>query len=184
MNATSIARLAEVHPKLRELVQKLDAELIAETGIGITVAQGLRTVEEQHALFMKGRTFYDDEYIVNDPHAVVTNADGGFSYHNFGLAVDCDPVELNGTIDWNADHPHWKKMEQLGRMLGLYSGADFKRLVDAPHFQLTGRFPIGAPTNEVRQLYQQGGLQAVWDAVTKSLPVDQNGAGASAASAH
>jgi len=129
----------------------------------------MRTVDEQHALWLKGR-HPDGTFIDPVRHAgVVTNADGGHSWHNFGLAVDCEPVEKDGSIDWNAAHPQWKLMEKTGVELGLTSGANWLRLKDAPHFQITGRFPVGAPDDEVRRLYLQGGLLAVWAAVEASL---------------
>jgi hypothetical protein len=54
-------------------------------------------------------------------------------------------------------------MEALGQSLGLEVGAYWRSFPDAPHFQLTGRFPVGAPSDEVRQLFKDGGMQAVWD---------------------
>jgi len=160
MNIASQTRLAQVYPRLADLIEKLSTRCILE-GFYITVAQGLRTVEEQQALYEQGRT---------TPGKIVTNAQGGHSWHNFGLAVDCYPEDSDGKVDWNADHPHWKTMERIGVSLGLTSGANWVRIVDAPHFQITGRFPVGAPDDEVRELYKQGGLQAVWDAVEASLP--------------
>lgn len=49
-------------------------------GVGFTNAHsGLRTYEEQNALYAQGRTA---------PGNKVTNAKGGFSNHNFGIAFD------------------------------------------------------------------------------------------------
>ena len=167
MNQASEDRLNAVHPQLASRVRQL-ATMLAAEDIFIAVAQGLRTIAEQDALFAKGRDASGE--IVNKGQ-IVTNARGGQSWHNFGLAVDCYPLEVNAVgIDWNPQHPAWKQMEQLGVSLGMTSGANWIRLVDAPHFQLTGRFPEGAPTEEVNELYKSGGLQAVWDAVTASLP--------------
>lgn len=160
MNSSSQDRLSKVFPALADKIYQLSTRCLNE-GFGICVVQGLRTVEEQQALYDQGRTM---------PGKIVTNAQGGHSWHNFGLAVDCAPVDPNGGIDWNAEHPQWKTMERIGVSVGLVSGANWVRLKDAPHFQLTGKFPEGAPDDEVRQLYEQGGLQAVWDAVTASLP--------------
>lgn len=165
MNASSQERLKAVCPILAQKIYQLSTLLAAED-IYIAVVQGLRTVEEQDALFAKGR---DSDGDVIHKGQVVTNARGGHSWHNFGLAVDCAPVEQTGSIDWNPSHPQWKRMEELGVSLGLTSGANWVRLVDAPHLQLTGRFPEGAPTDEVRELYAKGGLEAVWMAVELSL---------------
>lgn len=155
MNATSEQRLSAVHPTLAAKIHQLAASLAAE-GTTIIVVQGLRTVDEQDTLYEQGRT---------TPGNIVTNARGGYSWHNFGLAVDCAPLNADASVDWNAAHPQWKRMESAGQALGLTSGATFVRLVDAPHFQLTGQWPIGAPADEVRILYAGGGLQAVWHAL-------------------
>lgn len=166
MNTASQDRLDKVSPRLASKIQQLSTLMFVQ-GAPIEVVQGLRTVAEQHALYLKGR---DEHGNIVDHAKVVTNADGGHSWHNFGLAVDCAPVEQDGKINWNANHPHWKLMEEIGVSLGLTSGANWKRLKDAPHFQLTGRFPVGAPDDEIRQLYKEGGLLAIWAAVEASLP--------------
>lgn len=160
MNQSSQDRLKLVWPVLAENIYQLSTALIHE-GIYIAVVQGLRTVEEQDALYAQGRTA---------PGKIVTNARGGQSWHNFGLAVDCAPVNPYASIDWNASHPQWKRMEELGVSLGLTSGARWAHLPDAPHFQLTGAWPEAEPTDEVRELCAQGGLKAVWDALEAQVP--------------
>lgn len=158
LSPTSNARLDQLYPPLAKAVRTL-AETLASEGIRILVVQGLRTVAEQDALFARGRTA---------PGSIVTNAAGGHSWHNFGLAVDLAPLAPDGTIDWNSGHPQWKRMEAVGVSLGLTSGANWKRLVDAPHFQISGRFPEAAPDDEVRALMQDGGMGEVWKAVSDS----------------
>ena len=139
-------------------------DMLLNEGITIIVAQGLRTVAEQQALWQKGRN-PDGSYIDPIHHkGVVTNAQGGHSYHNYGLAADCDVENKDGSIDWNASHPAWRRMEAVGISLGLTSGANWVRIVDAPHFQITGRFPEGAPNDEVRALAQDD-LQNLWDEI-------------------
>ena len=163
LNAASVQRLTLVNPKLSVLIYLLYDLMLQQTGQVITVAQGLRTWAEQDALYAQGRTA---------PGKIVTNARGGYSWHNFGLAADCYPVTLQGAVDWNAQHPVWKTMEQLGVQLGMESGANWVRFVDAPHFQLRGTLEApGAPDDSVRSTYQQAesaapgsGLQAVWQA--------------------
>jgi peptidoglycan L-alanyl-D-glutamate endopeptidase CwlK len=154
MDTISEQRLAQVFPGLASKIQQLAAQLEDE-GILIRVVQGLRTVEEQDALYAQGRTA---------PGKIVTNCRGGNSYHNFGLAVDCVPSVPGDTYipDWNAQHPTWKRMEELAAALGLQVGAQWRSFPDAPHFQINGRFPVGAPDDELRQIFQGGGLSAVW----------------------
>lgn len=156
MNSSSQDRLKLVWPTLADKIYQLSTALIKE-GIYIAVVQGLRTVAEQDALYAHGRTA---------PGKIVTNARGGQSWHNFGLAVDCAPVSPDFSIDWNAEHPQWKRMEEVGVSLGLTSGARWAHMPDAPHFQLTGNWPEAEPPNQVQVLYASGGLEAVWAALT------------------
>lgn len=155
MDAISEERLNQVHPTLALKVRAL-ADALAKQNIEIRVVQGLRSWAEQAALYAKGRTA---------PGAIVTKCVPGNSWHNFGLAVDVAP-SLNApgapyVPDWNAGHPTWKAMEAAARMLGFVCGADFRTFPDNPHLQITGRFPVN-PDDEVRQLFKDGGMLAVW----------------------
>lgn len=163
MDSVSEARLQEVAPLLSQKIHTLST-MLEQEGIDIRVVQALRSWSEQDALYAQGRTA---------PGNIVTNCRGGHSYHNFGMAVDCvpdDPSHPGYQPDWNAAHPTWKRMETVGQSLGLDSGATWRTFPDAPHFQLTGRFPEGAPDDEVRQLFKDGGMQAIW-AEAELLPV-------------
>jgi hypothetical protein len=55
-----------------------------------SVQQGLRSIPQQNALYAQGRSV---------PGAIVTDAIGGSSPHNYGMAVDLYPV-VGGTLDW------------------------------------------------------------------------------------
>jgi peptidoglycan L-alanyl-D-glutamate endopeptidase CwlK len=63
-----------VQPYARALVLKA-----AAAGITIKVISGLRTFEKQNDLYEQGRS---------KPGRIVTNARGGYSNHNFGIAFD------------------------------------------------------------------------------------------------
>ncbi len=162
MDAISEARLANIYPRLADKIRNMAVMLQGE-GIEIRVVQGLRTWAEQDALYAQGRT---------TPGKIVTNAKGGSSWHNLGLAADIVPSQFSPdqpySPDWNSSHPSWKRMESVAVSLGLVSGASWIRLVDAPHVQISGRFPEGAPDNEVRELFTDGGITAVWAEVEKS----------------
>ena len=109
------------------------------------------------ALWLKGR---DSRGNVTDPTKVVTKAAPGHSYHQFGMAVDVAPFTDN-TPDWNVNHPAWKKIVEVGESVGLASGSGWRSFPDWPHFQYVGSLPV-SPTEEVRQAFMNGGLEAVW----------------------
>jgi peptidoglycan L-alanyl-D-glutamate endopeptidase CwlK len=93
-------------------------------GITIKVISGLRTFEEQDALYAQGRTA---------PGPKVTNAKGGQSNHNYGIAFDVGVFE--GT-KYLPESPKYKAVGALGTELGLEWGGSWKTIVDQPHFQL------------------------------------------------
>lgn len=152
MDAISEARLGEVHPKLSELMHRM-AEMLKLEGIDIHITQALRTWVDQDLLYEQGRT---------RTGKVVTNAKGGESYHNFGLAVDVCPFTATGTPLWDEKLDCWRRIPEAGESLGLFPGAKFSK-PDLPHFQLTGRFPE-SPNDELRSIFFNHGIQGVWDA--------------------
>jgi peptidoglycan L-alanyl-D-glutamate endopeptidase CwlK len=107
---------------------------------------------EQERLFAQGRSA---------PGKIVTNAEPGHSWHQFGLAVDVVPLGLDGQPDWNTEHPIWRRLVAVGTGLGLVEGAQFRSFPDYPHFQLTGKLPV-SPDIEVRESFGQSGIQGIW----------------------
>jgi len=103
------ALLPQVQPYARALVKKA-----AQHGITIKVIGGLRTYEEQNELFAQGRT---------KPGRVVTNARGGFSNHNFGIAFDVGVFE---GASYLGESPKYKAVGALGMDLGLEWGGNWK----------------------------------------------------------
>jgi peptidoglycan L-alanyl-D-glutamate endopeptidase CwlK len=119
-------KLKGVHPLVAAKARQLITAAYKE-GINIIITQGLRTIEEQNELYAQGRT---------KPGKIVTNAKGGESYHNFGLAFDFAVLNADGSVNWKVDEK-WKRVGQLGKSLGLEWGGDWKKFKDYPHFQYT-----------------------------------------------
>lgn len=111
--------LPEVRPWARALVLKA-----AANGIRIKVISGLRTYAEQDALYEQGRSLSGK---------IVTNAKGGQSNHNFGIAFDIGVFEGG---KYQGESPKYKAVGVLGMELGLEWGGNWKTFVDTPHFQL------------------------------------------------
>jgi peptidoglycan L-alanyl-D-glutamate endopeptidase CwlK len=111
--------LPEVQPIARALVQKA-----AANGIQIKIISGLRSYEQQDALYAQGRTA---------PGPKVTNARGGYSNHNFGIAFDVGVFSGNSYLP---ESPKYKAVGVLGMDLGLEWGGNWTSVVDQPHFQL------------------------------------------------
>jgi peptidoglycan LD-endopeptidase CwlK len=128
--------------KGRTLIQRCQ-----EAGISIRVSQGLRTWVEQDALYALGRTA---------PGAIRTNARGGESFHNFGMAFDIVVLDW-GRITWDPRHPSWRIAGEIGTGLGLLWGGNWKSIKDLPHFEIRGQLTL----QECRALHPSG-LDAIW----------------------
>ncbi|RYI24991.1 peptidase [Bacillus infantis] len=140
MNLTTLLEKAErklcnVHPLVREKAQEV-IKRAYDKGIYVVITQGLRTIAEQNNLYAQGRTAPGDK---------VTNAKGGESYHNFGLAVDFAIANSNGTviywntaIDTNKDGAKdWHQVGKIGQECGFEWGGVWRSFVDMPHLQYT-----------------------------------------------
>lgn len=132
----TIDRIETAHPKLREELKYLYMECnnkIVPKYKRLRFTHVLRTYAEQDELYAIGRT---------KPGKKVTNAKGGFSYHNFGLAFDIvilEDKDKNGTFE-SADFivdDLWKKIAAFFKSHGWEWGGDWKTLKDYPHFQKT-----------------------------------------------
>lgn len=117
----SSKRLTNLHPVVRSAATAL-IERCYKLNISILITQGLRTIAEQDALYAQGRT---------KPGAIVTNARGGYSYHNFGLAVDFALLLPNGSsVSWdmrrddnNNQVADWQEVVKEAKALGFEWGA-------------------------------------------------------------
>jgi peptidoglycan L-alanyl-D-glutamate endopeptidase CwlK len=101
-------------------------------------AYTLRTIKEQNDLYALGRTKLFD---ANGKRlGIVTNAKGGQSYHNYGLAFDIVLLTKNGAswdiiTDFDGDGiSDWKEIVNIFKKHGYVWGGDWK-FKDAPHFE-------------------------------------------------
>jgi len=121
-----------MHPLLREELrgQYLEANAALPPGTMLRLTATHRTAAGQDALWAKGRTA---------PGKRVTNARGGQSMHNYGLAFDIVLLRLAGgiwTADWNVG-PDWKRVAAHFKAHGWAWGGDWTSFPDPPHFEKT-----------------------------------------------
>jgi hypothetical protein len=129
-------RIKKLHPKIRADAAVLINAVEQQLGIRLRVTQGLRTFAEQNDLFEQGRS---------KPGKIVTNARGGESYHNFGLAIDVCEIR-NGEAIWECD---WVRIAPVAKGLGWEWGGDWTSFKDRPHFQKA----FGKSTGDLRALH-------------------------------
>jgi RHS repeat-associated protein len=119
-------RIKQLDPRLQQPAFNFINNTEAQTNTQLRVVQGLRTVQEQNRLYQQGRT---------TPGNIVTNAKGGESYHNYGLALDVVVMEKG--------QPNWQKpinqdIADIGIKEGFSWGGNWTGgFKDYPHFEMT-----------------------------------------------
>ena len=107
------------------------------------IISGTRGYDEQNALFRRGR--------FDNPGPRVTNARGGQSWHNFGLAWDIGLFEAGRYV--TAD-TNYKSAAAHGKVAGLEWGGDWKTFPDFPHYQVGAQ---GRSISSARMRFEAGG---------------------------
>jgi peptidoglycan L-alanyl-D-glutamate endopeptidase CwlK len=150
-NAIAIAGLhPEFAKRVRVLIERTDAEEMA-----ICIVQGLRSREDQAELYAKGR-------LTTGP--IVTNAPPGWSYHEYGLAVDVVDFASSGDLDsydgtdWGATN--YARIGAIGKEIGLEWGGIWRN-TDLPHLE----FHPGFGPRDARWLFR-------WTKADGRLPDD------------
>ena len=113
-------RIAKLHPSIREDAATLINTVQEKIGVKLRVTQGFRSFAEQNDLYEQGRS---------KPGKIVTNAKGGESYHNYGLALDVCEIRGREAI-WDCD---WKKIAPIAKGLGWEWGGDWQHAFDDHH---------------------------------------------------
>lgn len=148
MDQLTLKRIETAHPLLRDELKCIYTDIVKAITSPYALfrfSHVLRTFKEQDDLYAIGRT---------KPGRKVTNAKGGDSYHNYGLAVDI--VELldkdkNGTfeaaswdVNFDADFDgkaDWIEVVEIFKRYGWEWGGNW-RFADKPHFQKTFGYSI------------------------------------------
>lgn len=139
IDITPAPPVTELHP----VVFAKQTELIAEAGkagITILITDGFRSIDEQNAIYAKGRT---------TEGKVVTQVQGGHSYHNYGLAIDFALRTKKGEVVWDMEYDgnkngqaDWMEVVEIAKGLGFSWGGDWENFPDYPHLQMDFGFSI------------------------------------------
>lgn len=120
-------------------------KLALASGKDVKIISGIRTYEEQNALHRKGRW--------GNPGPIVTNARGGGSYHNFGLAWDIAIFDNAGEYV-STDQPYKDIASMVvGNLPNLEWGGDWISFKDNPHYQHRAS---DISIKEVRKKFEKG----------------------------
>lgn len=120
----------------------------------VKLISGTRSESEQNALYAQGRTA---------PGHVVTNASGGHSNHNFGIAWDCGIFDGGHYYDGMGSDARMEEQAYIdlakiikASVLGLEWGGDWKTIIDRPHYQLA----TGKTLTQIRTAFEAGSVFA------------------------
>lgn len=138
----SYDRIEKLHPLVRDEVKEIFDYINTNILTGnakFRIAQGLRTFEEQATLYAQGRTVKG---------AKVTNAKAGYSYHNYGLAIDIvlmvdvnkdgvyESASWDRLKDFDGDKlADWMEVINYFKSKGWEWGGDWKTSKDYPHVE-------------------------------------------------
>jgi peptidoglycan L-alanyl-D-glutamate endopeptidase CwlK len=156
MDTITLARIELLHPKLRAEAKEIYIAIYnaLKGRAAVRFTQTLRTIAEQDALYAQGRT---------KPGKKVTNAKGGSSYHNYGLAIDICLIIDGKEASWNTlkdfdgdGVADWMEAVAIFKSRGWEWGGDFKSIKDAPHFQKT----FGFTTTKLKTMVKGSGYPA------------------------
>lgn len=143
LSAASLSRLSTVHPDLQKVIKRA----IQITKVDFAVTQGKRTLEEQYALYGKGRTA---EELANAgvPAFYAKPSEKRVSWtmksnHLSGRAVDLAPY-INGKLEWDDSGKLgiWPKIndavQEAAKEVGVRVnwGGNWTTNVDRPHWEL------------------------------------------------
>jgi peptidoglycan L-alanyl-D-glutamate endopeptidase CwlK len=155
-DSITIQRIALLHPSIQSEVMAIYDEICsALSGTAICrFTHTLRTFKEQNDLYAKGRTL---------PGQKVTNAKGGESYHNYGLAIDFVIIN-NGQAVWSRGEdfdgdkiPDWMEVVKIFKKYGWKWGGDFKSIKDYPHVEKS----FGYSTKQLNALPKIKGIYPI-----------------------
>jgi len=140
-----------LYPRFAADLMLLDQRL-REAGLHFYLFMGLRTFAEQDELYAQGRTSIG---------RVVTNARGGQSWHNYGLAADyvLDGMTEKPGIQWswdikmdaNADgYNDWQQLGEIAEGLNLKWSGRWKLFPELPHVE----YDSGLTITEAHEIYR------------------------------
>lgn len=148
-----VLRNQNMNPRFVDRVRNTQRDLRREN-IDMRPTDGFRSFQDQDNLYAQGRT---------RPGNRVTNARGGYSFHNYGVAVDQAMVNAQGQPHWNENGEYgqlWQRYGELGERNGLEWGGRW-RFTDNPHLE----YHPGLQSDQSAQLraaHQRGGLDGAW----------------------
>lgn len=143
-------KIDTLHPAFQPLVRGWLDDCEAH-GYPVLVVATMRDLATSEAYYAQGRKHPDEVNrlravaklgLLKPPfpvtNIVITNAMPGYSWHNYGLAVDFAPI-VDGKPDWKWDpsdpKDHYDEIADLAAARGMTWGGGWRTFKDAPHVE-------------------------------------------------
>jgi len=123
-DARTERNLVTLQPGAQRAARRFMGKVLA-AGFKVRILSGTRSYAEQDLLFEQGRSL---------PGNIVTQARGGQSNHNFGVAWDIGLFKDDGS--YLSESPLYSEVSKVGLAPELEWGGNWKTFVDRPHYQL------------------------------------------------
>lgn len=142
MDSRTLENIATLHPKAQPwavaFMEAVESSGILPAGWAAKIISGHRTWAEQNELYAIGRTKEKNR-------KKVTDARGGQSNHNFGIAWDIGIFDAKGK--YLRESPYYAKLGPVGIKIGLKWGGKWKTFTDRPHYEV----PVGLTLAQLRE---------------------------------
>jgi peptidoglycan LD-endopeptidase CwlK len=130
---TQLLNMRRLQPLVERRANRV-MERMEMLGHSMRIVDGYRSKERQDELYAQGRTSAGN---------IVTNAKGGESLHNFGVAVDC----VFRREGYDAPKALWQTFGKIAKEEGFEWGGDWPNFKDYPHIQM----PLGHSIEEFQK---------------------------------
>ncbi|MFT9850525.1 M15 family metallopeptidase [Aneurinibacillus sp. REN35] len=122
---------------LYHIVSERSEQLIQQAktkGIEVMITDDFRSFEEQDRLYAKGRSTEGE---------IITHAQGGESFHNYGLAIDFAILNQKQQPIWDMTYDgngngksDWLEVVYIAKKIGFEWGGNWQGFKDYPHLQM------------------------------------------------
>ena len=137
-----------LHPRLANALMTLQAQCAA-INLELGFSTGYRSAAEQDALYAQGRT---------TPGSIVTNARGGYSQHNWGIAADF----FRNVKGHEWETPFFEIVGPMAEKLGLGWGGRWTDFQDMPHLYLPDWGDTPTPLINAYGLHGYDAFRSTW----------------------
>ena len=146
-DSASESNLVTLLPKAQIEARKF-LKIAKDHNLDIRILSGTRTYAEQEALYAHGRN--------GNTQPVITNARGGQSNHNFGIAWDIGVFNGGQYVGNDAPYKSFAAIV-LPLMNTIEWGGNWISFKDYPHYQLK---PVSESETVIREKFEQGDTYA------------------------